>query len=670
MSLLTKVGRKSWPAASFLVVTYAILLAGAISMVIPFMTMLTSSVSNEWDYEKFHAWPVYLIDRQERYMKFLTEKYLDIQGADGRIDRDFRIFAAAYQPKPWHLSFRVMREDEDFHDESPFLFGSEATRGKELALIRQDYLAWMAQYDHPLQTLPMFARFVRIAYQDHMRDLYTRRYLDENNLEADHLTTEALESGALALMAETWDEARFKHFFFVEMGNEGSYPYHLRIWMPPLNQKRLQDYLHFVDQLPGDWKVPITVRQLWLRHLDNAAGSLDAFREETGLAVDSYAEVPYPDSRPDNPRLAELWDTFLHDKWPLWMIELPADMAGDYRDYLQRRTGDLDRFNRMVNAAYTSWREVPFDGRPPVSPLERNFWRDYLAQLSDDLLIANRSYPELDYRRFLQERYGDVAALNSAYGWNAASFQQVEIPLAEVDYAQFLETEGWWLRQFLTFNFRRVFTYMAIQGRAVWNTLILVVLSLIACLTVNPLAAYALSRFQMKSSQKILLFLLATMAFPHEVAMIPNFLLLRELGMLNTFSALVLPGLANGFGIFLLKGFFDSLPSELYEAATIDGANEITIFTRISLPLCKPILAYQALLTFIAAYGGFMWAFLVCQDQHMWTLMVWIYQYQQAAGSYPYMVMAAFVLASIPTLIVFLFCQKIILRGIIIPTMK
>ena len=152
--------------------------------------------------------------------------------------------------------------------------------------------------------------------------------------------------------------------------------------------------------------------------------------------------------------------------------------------------------------------------------------------------------------------------------------------------------------------------------------------------------------------------------------MIPNFLLLRELQLLNTFAALILPTLASGFGIFLLKGFFDSLPTELFESATIDGARELTIFGRIVLPLCKPVLAYQALLAFMAAYGGFMWAFLVCQDERMWTLMVWIYQYQQASASFPYMVMAGFVLASVPTLIVFLLCQRVILRGIVIPTMK
>ncbi|MFQ3668692.1 MAG: ABC transporter permease subunit, partial [Fimbriimonadaceae bacterium] len=161
------------------------------------------------------------------------------------------------------------------------------------------------------------------------------------------------------------------------------------------------------------------------------------------------------------------------------------------------------------------------------------------------------------------------------------------------------------------------------------------------------------------------IFLLATMAFPAEVAMIPSFLLLKDLGLLNTFAALVLPTAASGYMIFLLKGFFDSLPQELFEAGQLDGAREVTMMTRIALPLSKPVLGYLALTAFMGAYGAFMYAFLVCQDQRIWTLMVWIYQLQLVAPRS--VVMAALTLAAIPTLIVFLSAQRVIMRGIVLP---
>ena len=159
------------------------------------------------------------------------------------------------------------------------------------------------------------------------------------------------------------------------------------------------------------------------------------------------------------------------------------------------------------------------------------------------------------------------------------------------------------------------------------------------------------------------------MAFPAEVAMIPNFLLLRDLDLLNSYAALVLPGMANGYSIFLLKGFFDSLPKELYEAAELDGAGELQIFRMVALPMLTPILAYIGLNTFVLAYSGFLWAFVICPQEEMWTLMVWVYDFQSRNPGNNY-IMAATILVSIPPLIVFLFANRIIMRGIIIPSMK
>ena len=236
-------------------------------------------------------------------------------------------------------------------------------------------------------------------------------------------------------------------------------------------------------------------------------------------------------------------------------------------------------------------------------------------------------------------------------------------------------------------------------------------------------------RYRLSYTNQILLFLLATMAFPYEVTMIPNFLLLRRfplwtwlvglvfglmaamivvarthgkrkflaipvglgvavaaglyvtpligrvfgitigpVSLLNTFAALILPRMANGYAIFLLKGFFDSLPEELFEAGRIDGAGALRMFWQVAFPLSKPIFAVMALQTFTGIYGSYIWALVVCQSDRMWTLMVYIFQLQQWAPQY--VTMAATVLASIPTLLVFVFAQKTIMRGIIIPAYK
>ena len=219
-------------------------------------------------------------------------------------------------------------------------------------------------------------------------------------------------------------------------------------------------------------------------------------------------------------------------------------------------------------------------------------------------------------------------------------------------------------------NYRLVAQYLFVRGRAFVNTVLLVVLSVLAALLVNPLAAYALSRFRVKGTEKIILFLLATMAFPAAVTAIPGFILIRDLGLLNTLAALVLPTVASGMSIFILKGFFDALPRELYEAAAIDGAGEWTVFTRITLPMTTPILAVNALNHFVAAYNSWEWAFLVCQKESQWTVAVWMYQMSREMGGQPWCVMAGFVIVSIPTAVVFILCQRVILRGIVLPSMK
>jgi len=242
------------------------------------------------------------------------------------------------------------------------------------------------------------------------------------------------------------------------------------------------------------------------------------------------------------------------------------------------------------------------------------------------------------------------------------------MPQREVDYAYCMQHAGTIRGQFAASNFKMVFEYILLYGHGIRNTVVYCLLAIALALLVNPMAAYALSRYELRSQYKILLFLIATMAFPGVVTMIPNFLLLRDLGMLNTFAALLLPGMANGYAIFLLKGFFDSLPKELFEAADIDGANEWHKFWIITMNLSKPILAVIALGAFNGAYANFMYAFILCQDRNMWTLMVWLYQLQQFSSQG--VVFASLIVAAIPTLLVFVLCQNVIIRGIVVPTEK
>lgn len=393
-------------------------------------------------------------------------------------------------------------------------------------------------------------------------------------------------------------------------------------WYAP-NRQDFNDYLSAIKSASPMYQQVVSLREMWARFLLKKYSSPENFQEATGRSIRNFSEVPLK-IEPD-------WTQFLQQKYPLRLVSIngqgmPADftLRGEWMDHL------------LKNIPVEKW------------------------ELND---IASR------FQSFLLRKYQSLDGINIAYGANYKSIAEIQIPFKLEDYHSFTTQKNQLRKSYFSSNYLLTISYLSTKGRAVSVTFILVVLAVGSALTVNPLAAYALSRGKQSISNKLLIFFLATMAFPAEVAMIPGFLLIRDLGLLNTFGALLLPSLANGYSIFLLKGFFDSIPRELYEAAEIDGAGEFTKFRVITLPMAKPILAVIALAAFNSSYGGFMWAFLTCQDPNMWTIMVWVYDLQSSTTDQG-LIMASLVLASLPTLVVFIFCQKIIMRGIVIPTMK
>lgn len=388
--------------------------------------------------------------------------------------------------------------------------------------------------------------------------------------------------------------------------------------------------------------------------------------------------------------------------------QVTSRLSVRYQNWLRARYGnDIDALNRAYIEENVAFQTVV----PPSELFDRKVWKPLPGRRYDEWVEFKKGLPAefripvtntAMFRRFLAAKYkNQFATVPKEIAGDATRFEEVAIPASGAIREEFLEKLGprflenpveaqWqrfsgqdtlpvaaleaatvaknpgeYRREFAARNYAYVLDYILINGRAVFNTFFFCFLAIATQLTVNPLAAYALSRYPVKQSGQILIFLLATMAFPAEVAMIPSFLLLKDLGLLNTFAALVLPSAASGYMIFLLKGFFDSLPQELFEAGSLDGAKETTMMFRIALPLSRPVMGYLALLAFMGAYGAFIYAFLVAQDQRVWTLMVWVYQLQNTAPKA--VMMAALTLAAVPTLVVFLFAQNAITKGIVLP---
>lgn len=409
--------------------------------------------------------------------------------------------------------------------------------------------------------------------------------------------------------------------------------------------------------------------------------------EDFSQVQSPFEDLLYPEWKQEETKKMSEWYEFKSELSPLYI----KPVAGDpyYQKYLKKKYEKIEDLNKRWETDYLSFSQVHLPQSAPFHIVQSADWAEFIttqwpdrykrARNGKDPKPSNggKTYSLRDieikssenlYQEYLKNKYKDINIVNEKYGTDWINFSSIIPPYKIIDWVEMLGKHRKIRWHFVTKNYREVINYMAVQERSIFNTGILCAAMIITTLTINPLCAYVLSRFNLASTFKILLFLLATMAFPAEVTMIPGFLLLKQFHMLNTYWALILPGIASGFSIFLLKGFFDSLPEELFESAIMDGASEFRMFWQIAIPLSKPIFAVLALGAFGSAYGSFMWAFIVCQNPKMWTLMVHLYQLQMWAPKY--VLMAALTIASIPTLFVFIFCQKIIMRGIILPMYK
>lgn len=196
------------------------------------------------------------------------------------------------------------------------------------------------------------------------------------------------------------------------------------------------------------------------------------------------------------------------------------------------------------------------------------------------------------------------------------------------------------------------------------NTLIVTVASVIGNLLFCSLAGYAFARIKFFGREVIFILVLATLMIPFQVVIIPTFLIIRHLGLIDTLGALILPNLAGAFGIFLLRQFFRTLPVELEEAARIDGASRLGVLFKIVLPLSGPALATLAVITFMWTWNDFLWPLITIYNPNNMTLQLGLANFQGAHQSTTNLLMAANVMSVLPVLLLFFLAQRYFVRGI------
>ncbi len=201
-------------------------------------------------------------------------------------------------------------------------------------------------------------------------------------------------------------------------------------------------------------------------------------------------------------------------------------------------------------------------------------------------------------------------------------------------------------------------------GRQYLNSAAVAVLVVIGQLITSVSAAYALVFLKLKARRFWFFLLLSTMMIPWEAIIIPNYLAMAELGLVNTIAALALPYLAAGFGVFLIRQAFLAFPMELRDAAQVDGVSTFGFLWRVLIPLTRPTLAALGVWSFLSAWNMYFWPLLITQAPENQTIQIGITQLQSVDANDPGMVLAGVVLALVPTLLLVLFGQRFIVRGL------
>jgi len=730
MALIANVGRKKPKARVFFIMLYTALILLGSSMVVPFLITITGSTANDFDYERFSIAPRYFWSTRDRFVKCMVPYFNGYRNWSEQMESELVHVPAGWST--WSLIGRdragVDEVAEYFQDEyhkNPEKTELMAADYAEFALSYP--LSDKIVYASQSQTINFVMHHYERAYCEQNPD--KAKKLSKKELRIAALDLLGKEWG---LPFESFYNIDFNAEMSYPMDFQGWFPpvdslkydmfnefkqaseYHL--FTPGIENKWLSflrregvDYKNEISVFPvlpssseslkklwfefrrsiapATTARPFALRTVWYEYLQSEevgaylglpsseTFNVDNYNKLAGTSYESLRETPFPISSGLADGINKIWVTFQQERYPLRLINIHPDASinEQFRTFLKKTIKHLRIANELLGTDYSTWDEFTITAAPELGGDEyaRNrldIWKNFVKTLPVEQKAFHSA--ESSFQTFLLKKYGSLDVVNRTYGRNLRYIEEAFPPFMSAYTVTFANNESSMSFLPMLDNYRTVLDFLVFNGNAVGVTLILILMTLAFTLTVNPLAAYALSRFNIRGQDKILLFLLATMAFPAMVSAIPAYLLMRDIGLLNTFWALVVPGAANGMSIFILKGFFDSLPMELFEAATIDGAGEMQIFMMVAMPLVKPILAINCLTAFVIAYNGWQWALIICQDKKMWTIAVWLYQASQWWTNSPWIISAGFMIASVPTFVIFLSTQKIILRGIIIPSMK
>ena len=219
-------------------------------------------------------------------------------------------------------------------------------------------------------------------------------------------------------------------------------------------------------------------------------------------------------------------------------------------------------------------------------------------------------------------------------------------------------------------NFETLFARSK-YGRGLLNSAFLAIVAVILQVGFCALAGYTFAKLRFRGRDALYLGILTTMMIPLGVGLIPNFIIMARIGWVDTYRALIIPGIANAFGIFWMRQYCLSVPDELLDAARVDGAGEFGIFSRIVLPVIRPALATLAIFVFLSTWNDFLQPLVFLRSEDKFTVQLWLSIVERQGNvSQPAIVMAGALLASIPIVILFAALQRHFIAGLTAGSVK
>jgi len=219
-------------------------------------------------------------------------------------------------------------------------------------------------------------------------------------------------------------------------------------------------------------------------------------------------------------------------------------------------------------------------------------------------------------------------------------------------------------QQFTLANYQQIFSQEPLFGRWLLNSVVVAVSVTAFNLLFNSMAGYALARLHFPGNKFWFFLILAVLMIPGQVTLIPTFLILKNLGWLNSYQGLIVPSTINATFIFMMRQFFINFPKDLEEAAALDGLGHLETFFQIVLPLAKPALAAQAIFVFMGAWNNFLSPLMILSDSTMFTLPLGLNIFKGQYISYWNYIMAASMMFTLPALAVYAFFNRYFIQGV------